>query len=364
MRRVNLYLLLSVLLFQIPLLSKADAILEGSIVYFDNSQLASSSSRPAQSDHWIGEVKKVLKSGLVEILPSSLNGFSYSGPRVFRHLTALSPKVSEYRGFSAGNFVTTRESVGRESGSIVQIFSNGLAQVDWSDHFPQKGAPVPNILSVDRIILSDSVHPSGLRIGQTVFFQKEVAINLSTSENGSIVRESKYPTLKLDLGHLAYVGRIAEIEAVASRSQGPESYSVKVTIEKENGLDQKNSQSITINAKELSPELVSNPDLQFGSKGDSVAYSSDRGIKPYKFQGTVKRVFENGILEIQWGTKNDKQYRKANLDYLPAQALKPSFTANLGQGISVSEGDGTSYLALASVERALRGNQTSTIFTL
>lgn len=93
-------------------------------------------------------------------------------------------------------------------------------------------------------------------------------------------------------------------------------------------------------------------------EGDSVVYSSLWGIKPYEFQGKILRLFENGMVEVKFETKNGKPYSTHYLEYVSLKRLKAVPTISPGvnpnpPGVNVVDEKSHKYLALASVERGL-----------
>lgn len=358
------YFFLAVLLLQIPQLAKASQISRGTLVYFENQETAKSSSRSALSGHWVGKVKESLENDLVEILPTSHDSWTYEGATVFKQRSDLSPQVKEYGGISTGNLVTLKDGSGSK-GYVLEIFANGMARVDWISLHSK--TTVPNFLLADQI----KNHPREWSVGQTVLVTQEIrAFDLRSNERdneGHVTRStSKYGISNLSLGFIPYVGKITEISSVIPEG-GLGDREITIMLEKENGVDLKKPKPRIVKARMLSPEVMSNSDQQVVlNKSDPANYSSDRGIKPYEFRGKVERLFENGVAEIRWDTKNGKKYGKKNLDYLPAQTLNRPLNPDVSKypGKNVLEKSSENYLAIASIERALKKPDSSYLYEL
>lgn len=370
MKKKNLIkysIFLVILLVYAPSISKAQTVSEGTKVYYEDELSAQGSSRQVlHAIHWIGEVKRILKTGLIEVQPISKNGDDSDRPTIFMPIDGLSPAVNEYSGFKVGDFVTylgNSSSISSKKsfatlGYILHIFSNGLAYVDWATH-PDRGGAISNFISLDHLKIGKFTgSPLGLEVGQTVYFDKSIGVlPLNVGD-----KKKYHPISEISLGDIPCVGKVTQFSNISGEQGG--FAKVVVTVEKENGRDLKVSKQIEVDAKELFREAQSNPTQQVGTNvGDSVSYSSEFGIKPYEFHGKIVRLFENSIAEVKWETKNGRNYKKAHLSYLPVKRLNWPLKSSLvslnahglnAHGVDVLLGRKEEYLAIASIERALK----------
>ncbi|MEO7165158.1 MAG: hypothetical protein ABI041_19730, partial [Bdellovibrionia bacterium] len=83
--------------------------------------------------------------------------------------------------------------------------------------------------------------------------------------------------------------------------------------------------------------------------GKSINYYSDYARIPFTFEGTVKRVFAGGQIEVEWNTRNKKEKKdRLGISYWSASELRHEQKANLGK---ILPNESRILMALTSMER-------------
>jgi hypothetical protein len=122
---------------------------------------------------------------------------------------------------------------------------------------------------------------------------------------------------------------------------------VEVEWELKDGLPTLTLNSEKVRIEDLSPEVSRLNDFSFGK---AINYDSILGRKPYSFEGTVRRVFANGQIEVEWDTKNGKNIHPA-LSYWASGQFQLNQNDSAGELLSPSSHP---LLALTSFERGLK----------
>ncbi|MEO7163601.1 MAG: hypothetical protein ABI041_11840 [Bdellovibrionia bacterium] len=112
----------------------------------------------------------------------------------------------------------------------------------------------------------------------------------------------------------------------------------------------------TIKGNHLFPSVES---YQNYAPGQAVWYSSNRGLELHEYAGQIRRIFKNGIAEVNWDLVNGEKAQK-DLDYVPVFRLNTGlagptsfFNATPLDGVTLAD-DGYPYLAAFSQERGLK----------
>jgi hypothetical protein len=356
--RFTTYLLIFSIFFQMPYLAVANPTKEHDLVYFNGWSAPSSSSRPVPEDRWIGRVLNVSKGGMAEVEIELLNGMPYRGPSVYRPVSDLHDSVTEKNGYSKGSLVFSKKHVALH-GTVLDVFSNGMIHVDWFNSVSQRKHGIAAIVLSDQVEhLDDNAGTLGLRVGATVLIQEKIGSKLDLEnyfphkEKRMLEVKSPYPVSKLDLGITHKVGVIKDFSKLSEGTHSPQK--VTIEIQTENGLKPSSPMTVILKDSQFSME-TQNPDA--GARpGENVVYVSELAYKPFEFRGTVQRSFQNGILEVKWISINGKTLKSPMIGYLPASPLQSSAgkTQTSGHGINIAKSGSAMYLALSSIERALK----------
>ncbi|MEO5970141.1 MAG: hypothetical protein ABIQ95_09455 [Bdellovibrionia bacterium] len=356
--RFTAYLLILSIFFQIPYVAVASSIKEHDLVYLDGLSVPSSSSRPAPQDQWIGRVLNVSKGGMAEVKIEFRNGMPYRGPSVYKPVSDLHDSVTEKNGYSRGSLVVNKKHAVLH-GTVLDVFSNGMVHVNWLDSgFQSKHGIAAVVLSDQVEHLDDNAGTPGLRVGATILIQAKIGSKLDlknyfkNKEKGVWDKKAPYPVSELDLGITHQVGVIKDFSKVSNLTQ--ELQKVTIEIQTENGIKLVSPTTVTLEDSQFSLE-TQKPDA--GARpGENVVYVSKLAYKPFEFRGTVQRSFQNGILEVKWISINGKTLKSPMIGYLSASSLQssPGKIQVSGQGIDIAKDGSTMYLALSSIERALK----------